>query len=61
MLPRLIPPSLVRRVSAVETGDWRRRIATLAGAVAIGLVALGFAWAGDFALHRFEMLAGRWP
>ncbi|QQN73436.1 chloride channel protein [Croceicoccus sp. YJ47] len=61
MLPRLIPPALARRVSAVETGDWRRRIATLAGAVAIGLVALGFAWAGDLALHRFETLAARWP
>jgi H+/Cl- antiporter ClcA len=33
--------------------DWRRRLATLLGAVAIGLAALAFAWIGDRAQHMF--------
>ncbi|AKM08947.1 chloride channel protein [Croceicoccus naphthovorans] len=47
------------RLSA-EVGDWRRRVAILAGAVAIGLVALLFARAGDLALQMFEALAETW-
>lgn len=48
-----------RRLSQ-DMGDWRRRLATLVGAVAIGLVALLFARAGDLALHMFEALAAGW-
>ncbi|WP_188643753.1 chloride channel protein [Tsuneonella deserti] len=33
--------------------DWRRRLATLMGAVLIGFAALGFAWFGDRAQHLF--------
>jgi len=43
-----------------EMGDWRRRAATLVGAISIGIVALVFARAGDVALHGFEALAGTW-
>lgn len=43
-----------------EMGDWRRRVATLLGAVAIGLVALVFAKAGDIALDTFHALEARW-
>ena len=43
-----------------EMGDWRRRVATLTGAIAIGLVALLFARAGDLALQAFETLAETW-
>lgn len=49
-LPRLPIP---QRLSQ-EVGDWRRRVATLMGAVAIGVVALAFARAGDLALRLFD-------
>ncbi len=45
----------------VAAKDWRRRIATLAGAVLIGLAALGFAWAGDRAQHLFFVLQAARP
>ena len=34
--------------------DWARRSATLAAAILIGLAALGFAWAGDWAQGMFQ-------
>lgn len=43
-----------------EMGDWRRRAATLVGAISIGIVALVFARAGDLALHGFEALVETW-
>lgn len=39
---------------------WRRRVAILGGAVTIGLVALLFAQAADWAGERFVVLAARW-
>lgn len=45
----------------VAARDWRRRIATLLGAILIGLAALGFAWAGDRAQHLFFVLQARAP
>jgi len=52
-------PIIPQRLSA-EVGDWRRRLATLLGAVSIGLVALVFAKASDLAIHTFEALTARW-
>ena len=34
--------------------DWRRRAATLTGAVAVGLAAMGFAWGADIADEAFR-------
>lgn len=56
--PRL-PFPIPKRLSQ-EMGDWRRRVATLAGAIAIGVVALAFARAGDLAIGTFESLVARW-
>src|ERR1700744_3431436 len=39
----------------------RRRTATTAGAIILGLVALAFAWTADQASHLFEMLYERAP
>lgn len=39
----------------------RRRIATASGAVLLGLVALGFAWAGDRAQRGFAQVVAIWP
>lgn len=39
----------------------RRRVATGVGAVLLGLVALGFAKAGDLAQHGFARLVAIWP
>ncbi|MDY7524606.1 chloride channel protein [Sphingomonas sp. 10B4] len=39
----------------------RRRVATGVGAVLLGLVALGFAKAGDLAQHGFARLVALWP
>jgi H+/Cl- antiporter ClcA len=40
---------------------WKSRLAATGGALMLGLVALGFAWASDQAMQRFAGLAGRWP
>lgn len=40
---------------------WRRRTATLVGAIALGLAALIFARLADHANHLFLLLVGRWP
>ncbi|GGD40999.1 chloride channel protein [Croceicoccus pelagius] len=53
------PIPIPKRLSE-EMGDWRRRVATLMGAVAIGLVALIFAKAGDIALDLFHAMEARW-
>lgn len=48
----------------VSPQDWRRRLASLTGAVAIGLLAIGFAWAGDVAQQAFDRFAEThryWP
>lgn len=49
----------LRSLSQGKSGR-RRRAATLAGAVANGIVALGSACAGDFAMGRFSAPAARW-
>ncbi|RKF21153.1 chloride channel protein [Altericroceibacterium spongiae] len=36
--------------------EWRRRLATLAGALLVGLIAIAFAWAGDFAQTQFSRI-----
>jgi len=41
--------------------DMRRRVATGAGAIVLGLVALGFAGLGDWAQHGFVRIVARWP
>nr|WP_237437628.1 chloride channel protein [Altericroceibacterium endophyticum] len=41
--------------------DWRRRVATFAGALMIGLVALVFAWAGDFVQDQFNRIQAAEP
>lgn len=41
--------------------DMRRRVATGIGAVALALVALAFAYAGDQAQRLFGLLVHRWP
>ncbi len=41
--------------------EWRRRAASLIGAVLIGLVALGFAFAGDAVQTRFNQVVARYP
>ena len=38
---------------------WRRRLATLAGGVLVGLVALGFAHFGDLAQRSFSQMQAR--
>lgn len=40
---------------------WRSRAAILVSAVALGLVALGFAWLADEAQGLFRTLSTRWP
>lgn len=40
-------------VDVLEVGQWRRRIATVVGAVLVGLIALAFARIGDFAQETF--------
>ncbi|MEO6387499.1 MAG: chloride channel protein [Croceibacterium sp.] len=48
----------------VRAHDWRRRLASLVGALVIGLLAIGFAWAGDFAQRLFGGIAAQhryWP
>lgn len=52
---RSVPEELVR------PEDWRRRIAMLAAAIAIGLAATGFALAGDRAQEAFMALQREWP
>jgi H+/Cl- antiporter ClcA len=39
---------------------WRRRVAILGGAIAIGIVALAFATAADHAGEAFAVIAARW-
>jgi H+/Cl- antiporter ClcA len=51
---------LLARLHRPTAPMWRRRIAILGGAVAIGLVALLFAHAADMAGHAFARLAARW-
>lgn len=41
--------------------QWRARLAALAGAVVLGLVAIAFAHCGDVAQRAFLTLAKRWP
>ena len=38
-----------------------RRVATGIGAVLLGLIALAFAQAGDWAQHAFDQVIARWP
>ena len=45
----------------ISTADWSRRAATLVSAVLIGLVAIGFAIAGDHASNLFERTTHRNP
>jgi len=40
---------------------WKSRLAAAGGALILGLVALGFAWAADRAMTRFAGFASRWP
>ena len=40
---------------------WKSRLAATAGAVALGLMAIAFAWAADQAMHFFNALEHRWP
>lgn len=40
---------------------WKSRLAAAGGALALGLVALGFAWAADQAMRQFEVVAARLP
>lgn len=44
----------------VPLKDWRRRLATVIGAVLLGLVALLFAKAGDLAQRIFAAMVGQW-
>lgn len=44
-----------------ELQEWRRRLATLAGALLIGLIAIVFAWAGDFAQTQFNKIQSAEP
>jgi H+/Cl- antiporter ClcA len=45
----------------VELDEWRRRLATLTSAVLIGLLAMLFARASDFAQHEFAGFAAAMP
>ena len=45
----------------ISPSDWGRRAATLVSAVLIGLVAIGFAVAGDHASTFFERTTHRYP
>ena len=45
----------------ISPSDWSRRAATLVGAVLIGLVALGFAIAGDHASNLFGRATSAYP
>ncbi len=40
---------------------WKSRLAAAAGALALGLVALAFAWVADQAMKDFHLVVGRWP
>jgi len=40
---------------------WKSRLAAAGGALMLGLVALGFAWAADQAMRLFGGLVARWP
>jgi H+/Cl- antiporter ClcA len=54
--------NLVQRLSArIELRDWRRRLAMLASAILIGVLATLFAWAADFAQSNFAALVGEEP
>ncbi len=44
----------------VPLDDWRRRIATSIGAVLLALVAMTFAFAGDFAQRTFSTASVKW-
>lgn len=50
-----------RQRRAGQWNNWRRRVATGAAAVLLGLVALAFAALGDRAQHGFAGLIARWP
>ena len=45
----------------ISPSDWSRRAATLVSAVMIGLVAIGFAIAGDHASNFFERTTHHYP
>ena len=40
---------------------WKSRLAATAGAVALGLMAIAFAWSADQAMHVFNAMVRRWP
>ena len=40
---------------------WKSRLAATAGAVALGLMAIAFAWSADQAMHLFNAMVRRWP
>ncbi len=48
------------RERLIDIAPWRRRLATLIGAVIVGLVASGFALAGDWAGQTFAGFRDRW-
>ncbi|MGE3303230.1 MAG: chloride channel protein [Hyphomonadaceae bacterium] len=50
-----------KRRTRAARGAWRRRVATLIGAVVLGLVALLFAWLGDYVQRAFALAAVSWP
>ncbi|WEK46684.1 MAG: chloride channel protein [Candidatus Andeanibacterium colombiense] len=54
-----IPP--IGRAAELEPAQWRRRLATLIGALGIGVVALLFARAGDLAQTSFGQLYAAYP
>lgn len=60
-------PAVFRRLTMrlpqdlVEFGEWRRRLAMLASALLIGVLATLFAWAADFAQRNFAGLVREEP
>ncbi len=49
------------RATWLSAGAWRGRLVFTTGAVAIGIAAVLFAHAADFATELFEWLRVRWP
>ena len=49
------------REELISPQDWSRRAATVVGAVLVGLIALGFAFAGDWASSLFTRTTATYP
>ncbi len=62
-IPRYSLPSARRlqRAGLVQVQQWRRRAATLAGALIVGLIAVGFANMGELAQRLFHRMEGWHP